>query len=217
MAKKIIMKNKNTLDFFQNMASNNPDEKSVKITKKSDFTQIDSNFILNYSNKNTEILDLASGSGLTVNKIFKKIKHITAVELFPEFSKFIKKSKKITIINKNISSFSTDKIFDLITMFGIVQYFNQNEIIKIYTKYKKNLKKNGLLIIKGQFGVKEDVVISGYSNELKTNYYSQYRHIKKEIKILNKIGYKNIEIIDIYPPECNRWKNTHFYAIVATK
>ena len=31
------------------------------------------------------------------------------------------------------------------------------------------------------------------------------------------IGYKNIEIVDIYPPEANRWDNTHFYSIVAEK
>lgn len=209
------MKNKNSLEFFKNLAQNNPDEKSVKIQKTNDFSKYDANLILKYSNKNSKILDLASGSGLILNKIYKNIKYITAVEAFKEFSKFIKKTKKITVINKNICNFSTKDKFDLITMFGIVQYFNKEEIIKIYQKYKKYLTKNGKLIIKGQFGVENNVVVSGYSDELKTNYYSQYRYLNKEINILKKIGYKNINIIDIYPPECNRWKNTHFYAIIA--
>ena len=32
-----------------------------------------------------------------------------------------------------------------------------------------------------------------------------------------EIGFKNIEKFDIYPPEANRWNNTHFYAIIAEK
>ncbi len=211
------MKNKNTLTFFQNMADNNPDEKSTKIIATNDFTDLDSKFILKYANKQSEILDLASGSGLIVNKIYKKVKHITAVEVFLQFSKFITKSKKVSIINEDITLFSTKKFFDLITMFGIVQYFNEKEIIKIYTQYRKNLKSNGKIIIKGQFGVKKDVIIEGFSQELKTDYYSEYRYINKEVDILDKIGFKKIKVVDIYPAKFNRWNNTHFYAIVAEK
>jgi len=209
------MKNKNSLEFFANMAKNNPDKKSVKITKISDFTEMDAKFILRYAGRETEILDLASGSGLILNKIYDKVKHITAVEAFEQFSKFIVKTEQITIVNQDISSFETKDIFDLITMFGIVQYFNEDEILRIYARYLNNLKNGGKLITKGQFGVNDDVEVSGYSEELKTNYYSQYRHIYKEVNNLKKIGFVNIETMDIYPPECNRWKNTHFYAIIA--
>jgi len=50
--------------------------------------------------------------------------------------------------------------------------------------------------------------------ELKTNYYSEYRHIKKEMKMLQEAGFNSIDIIDIYSPEFNRWDNTHFYALI---
>lgn len=198
------------------MAQNNPSEKSVKITANSDFSERDSNFILKFADSDSEILDLASGTGLIVNKISHHVKHITAVEAFSEFSKFIENTRQITVINQDISLFVTEKKFDLITMFGVAQYFNEDEILAIYKKYYSNLKENGKMLIKNQFGVNEDVLVSGYSEELKTNYYSQYRHINKEVDILKKVGFQNIEIIDIYPPECNRWENTHFYAIVAS-
>jgi SAM-dependent methyltransferase len=212
------MKNSNALKFYKNMSQNsslNPN--SVKLAKNSDFSNIDANFILKYTNKHSVVLDLGSGTGLVINKIYKKINYILAIEPFKEFTNFIIKTPKIKIINENILNFKSHEKFDLITIFAVVQYFNQNEIIKIYTKCRNNLKNNGKLIIKGQFGVKDDVLISGYSDELKTDYYSQYRHLKKEINILKKIGYKNIKSIDIYPPECNRWNNTHFYAITAEK
>ena len=102
-------------------------------------------------------------------------------------------------------------------MFGISQYFNKKEITNIYKKYRNYLKNNGKIIIKNQFGIDQDVIISGYSENLKTDYFSEYRHLEKEMDILNNVGFKNIKVIDIYPSKYNRWKNTHFYAIVAEK
>ena len=212
------MKNKDALAFYQNMSnSKSLNQNSVKLAKNSDFSKIDAVFIMKYANSHSDILDLGSGTGLIVNRIYKKINHIVAVESFKKFTQFIKNTKKIKIINKNIINYKSKYKFDLITLFAIVQYFNEKEIIKIYSKYIKKLKLNGKLIIKGQFGIKEDVIISGYSDELKTNYYSEYRYIKKETSILKKIGFINIKVFDIYPPKYNRWNNTHFFAIVGEK
>jgi cyclopropane fatty-acyl-phospholipid synthase-like methyltransferase len=211
------MNNQQSIEYWKKKASNNPDEKTIKVNLVNDYTQIDADFILKYTNANSEILDLASGTGLTINKFYSKVKHIDAVELFDDFSKFITKTPKITIINQNIIEYETNKQYDIITMFGIVSYFNYSEIETIYRKYHKNLRNTGKLIVKNQFGIAKDVEISGYSEELRENYFSQYRDINNEAIILKKAGYKNIEIVDIYPPECNRWNNTHFYAIIATK
>ena len=73
------------------------------------------------------------------------------------------------------------------------------------------------MIVKNQFGLHEDVTVDGFSEELQENYFSQYRYIDKEIRLLREVGFNNIEVVDIYPKECNRWDNTHFYALVAEK
>lgn len=212
------MENKEALGFFQKMAANSCDPKSVKINPGNDFTQMDACFILKYADENSILLDLGSGTGLTVNKIYDKVKYITAVEPFSSFTQFIVSSDKISIVNKTLDEFQIDRTdYDLITMFGIMHYFNEVESISLYEKYYYALKEGGHIIVKNQFGIKEDVLVEGYSEELKTNYYSSYRHINKEIGILQKVGYKNLRIEDIYPPECNRWENTHFYAIVGEK
>ena len=212
------MENKEALGFFQKMAANSHDPKSVKINPGNDFTQMDACFILKYADENSIILDLGSGTGLTVNKIYDKVKHITAVEPFSSFTQFIVSSDNISIVNKTLDEFQIDRTdYDLITIFGIMQYFNEEESISLYEKYYYALKKGGHIIVKNQFGIKEDVVVEGYSEELKTNYYSSYRYIDKEVGILQKVGYKKLKIEDVYPPECNRWENTHFYAIVGEK
>lgn len=208
--------NKDSLEFFEKMAkSQNLNTNSVKLAKNSDFSNFDSKFILKHCNENSEILDLAAGTGLVINKLYKNVKKIIAVEPFIEFTKFIEKSKNIGIENQNIFEYNPKQLFDIITLFGIMHYLDENEARIIYEKYKSFLKPRGKLIIKNQFGTSEDVTVKGFSEELNTNYYAQYRHTEKEIEILKKLGYENITITDIYPPDCNRWENTHFYAIVA--
>ncbi|MFC4675487.1 class I SAM-dependent methyltransferase [Dysgonomonas termitidis] len=211
------MENKQAVEYWKTKASANPDEKTTKVNPINDYTQIDADFILKFADKDSDILDLASGTGLTINKFYDRVRHIDAVELFPDFSRFIKKSPNITVVNQDILQFGTNKKYDVITMFGIVSYFNKEEVTYLYQKYLNLLKPGGKLIVKNQFGVAEDVEVSGFSEELQQNYFSQYRHLDKEIETLEVIGYCNIETFDIYPPECNRWDNTHFYAIVAKK
>ncbi len=212
------MNNKNALEFFSKMtaiAKDNPN--CVKMAKNTDYTPIDAEFILNYSDKNTEILDLGSGTGLIINKIFDKVKSIDCIEPFKEFSAHIINSDNISVNNINIIDFDTEKTYDIVSIFGLIQYFNQDETREIYKKCLKWLKPKGKIIIKNQFGINDDVLVEGYSEEQKTDYFSQYRYIEKEINMLKDIGFKDIETFDIYPPEANRWENTHFYAIVGNK
>lgn len=209
------MNNKNAIEFFNELAQTDIDISSPKLNKRNDFTSIDAEFILKYTDKNSKILDLAAGTGLCLNKYYNKVGLIFAVEKFKKFSDFIVKSPNVKIFNDDIQTFKTKEKFDTILMFGIMHYFNKEEAYSIYKKYKNFLTKDGKLLIKNQFGIKEDVTVDGYSKELKCNYYAQYRQIDKEINLLKELNYKNIEVFDIYPPEANRWDNTHFYAIKA--
>jgi hypothetical protein len=97
-----------------------------------------------------------------------------------------------------------------------MNYFNTDEATTVYKKAKSFVKLGGTLVVKNQFGVKEDVTVAGFSEEIGRNYYSNYRHVDSEVALLGLLGFKNIEVTDIYPAEFNRWENTHFYAITAT-
>ena len=97
-----------------------------------------------------------------------------------------------------------------------MHYVNEEEVQVLYKKYQQFLKPQGIFIIKNQFGINETINISGYSQEQKRDYYSQYRWIEREKEILISLGHRIVEVCDIYPPEANRWDNTHFYAIVAS-
>lgn len=209
------MNNKNALDFFSKLVKN---DSKVGVEKYGhDTTPIDAEFITTYLTSNISILDIGSGSGLILNKIEHMVGHIDAIEPYKEFSKHIIQSDRIKVININVFDFETNSKYDLITLFGFMHYFNTDEAQLIYKRCYNWMSNGAKIIIKNQFGVSEDVTVSGFSEELKSTYYAQYRYINNEIDILRNIGFYNVSVIDIYPPESNRFENTHFYAIVAEK
>jgi len=209
--------NKQSIQFFKTLSQNLQDPKKIKFSlENKDSIRYDINLIKRFAGSDKTLLDLGSGTGLIVNRIFIYFKKIVAIELFKEFSKFIKKEKTIIVLNQNLLNINIEDKFDVVTMFGTAHYFNEEESFKIYNKVFNLLEKEGIFILKNQFGVHKTKTIT-YSKELESNYYAQYRELNFEIERLKSIGFKNIEVIDIYPKEYNRWKNTHFYAIVCKK
>ena len=161
------------------------------------------------------MLDFGSGTGLIINKLTNDFKDITAVELFKEFSDFIC-GENIQIYNENLINFSIEKKFGIATMFGTAHYFNEKESLNIYKNIFSMLDDDSVFILKNQFGVEETKTVTE-SEVLGKEYFAQYRFIDYEIKRLEGIGFKNIVIHDIYPAKENKWKDTHFYALVCEK
>lgn len=207
--------NQVALNYFEDLSNSVIEPTTTKIHNFNDFSAMDAEFILKYVNQDSTVLDVASGTGITLNKYYEKAYRVVAVEKFEKFSALIVKDPKVEIVNEDMFDFDTEEKFDIVTLFGIMHYVSIEEAMFIYKKYKNFLKEDGKLLIKQQFGVKDDVIINGYSEELKKNYYAEYRHLEKEIEMIKNAGYKNIQKFDIYPPEFNRWENTHFWGIVA--
>lgn len=135
------MNNKKALWFFENMTTSDTIDKfSIKLNN--DFTDYDAELIKDFYKKGT-LLDLGSGSGILLSKIKTLFSKIVAVEKFKRFSDFIDKDNNIIVVNQNILDFTTTDVFDTITMFGIMHYFNNIEAEFIYKKYYNNLKKRG--------------------------------------------------------------------------
>ncbi|MCL2786411.1 MAG: class I SAM-dependent methyltransferase [Methanomassiliicoccaceae archaeon] len=213
------MDHKDSLNFWKDHFSK-PDLEQIdtKIGNK-DTSDYDSRFILKYSTTDSEILDLGTGGGVVVNKLNEKVGRLVCVEMFEEISRFIVRTPNVSVVNENIFNYrpKANEMFDLITAFGTLQYFNESEARELYNRYVKYLRPKGNIIIKQQFGVNETVTIQNYSKELDRPYFAQYRTIELEREMLESVGLNVIEIVDIYPPEYNRWNNTHFYAMVAEK
>lgn len=194
--------------------SKKADNPLITRNKAKDFTKYDVELIKRFKDKEKILLDVGSGTGLSINYLVNDFKKIIAIEKYKEFSKFI--DKKIEVINKDILECKFNFEFDMATLFGVMNYFSFEEAKIIYERLFKRMQK-GIIIVKNQFATKEDVIIDGFSKELNSYYFSEYRHIDKEINLLKQIGFKVKDVVDIYPAEYNRWDNTHFYAIVGEK
>ena len=209
--------NKSALDFFIKLAKKSSNPQSALNLGLGDKTLLDAQFLEPFLNTDSNLLDVGSGSGLLLKHIYKKVGKITAVEPLKEYSRFIPPADNIQVVNQEIQNFTCTDRFELITCFGIVQYFNIEEISSVYLKLFEYCLPGGRIIIKNQFGVQKAVLIDHFSTELNENYFSHYRTTKEEIDLLSKVGFTDFPVQDIYPPECNRWDDTHFYAISARK
>lgn len=205
------------IDQYYSIMGENIKNPSETRNKAKDFSIFDIEFMKKISGSDKKLLDLGAGTGLLINNLTDNFQHIVAVEKYYNFSKFIKQSKVITVINEDLLEFNIQEVFDVISLFGVMNFFNTSETKLIYKKIIKFLKKDGTVIIKHQMGVSKDVVVDGYSKELDSYYYSEYRQVDSEINLLKSIGFDSVEKIDIYPPEYNRWENTHFYLLVCKK
>ena len=94
-----------------------------------------------------------------------------------------------------------------------MNYFNVNEALNIYTRVREMIAADGTLVIKNQMGTVSDVIVDERSKELETYYFSHYRSISHEQKLLESCGFKVSKVTDIYPDKFNRWDNTRFTAL----
>ncbi len=211
-----IVKNKKVINYYNEMAKKIIRQEETR-NKAKDFSKYDIEFMKKISDRKKTLLDLGAGTGLLINHLANDYKKIVAVEKYVEFSNFIIQSSSLEIINADLLKFTIDRYFDFISLFGVMNCFNEEEATIVYKKAFSFLEEEGKLIVKNQMGIYEDVLIDGFSEELQTDYYAEYRHLDKEIGLLKNIGFNKIEVVDIYPPEYNRWENTHFYALVCER
>ena len=201
--------------YWEKLAKTIKDPSETTNKRKKDYLQVDINFVKRHLDSNDSILDVGSGSGLVVNELVDSVKEIIAVETFKGLSKFI--SPEILVINAELTGFQIRKQFDKIVSTGLTHFFPENDIVKIYANIFDMLKNEGKLIMRSHCGLEERVVINGYSEELDSEYFTEYRTLETEKKILSDAGFKDIQIFDEVAKELNVWENTRHYYFVCTK
>ena len=202
--------------YWENLASKIKSPEETK-NKRPDTSDLEIEFLKNYVDSNTSILDIGSGTGLIINKLLPFVKHIIAVEKFEGFTKHIVEAENMMVINSDLIDFKIRKQFDIILCTGVAQCFTRPVMEGIYTNMFQMLKKGGKLMLRIHSGLEEDVIINNFSEELQTNYFAEYRQKDKEIQLLNSIGYESIEVHDIFPDTLNVWNNTRHFYFVCTK
>lgn len=168
-----------------------------------DLEDLNFKLISNYIDKDSIVLDLGAGNGSLTNKIAKEAMKVVAVDYVP-IVKTIKASNVETIVS-DISKYQDKNHYDVILLFGVANYLSDPKIV--YEFAAEHLNDNGIFLVKHQCGVDKDISIKSEIDGDK--YIANYRHWKKELKDLTDAGFE-VEMIDPYPEECNKWKDTFF-------
>lgn len=204
---------KDSTTYWESLSKKIKHPKETK-NKRPDTSDIEVNFLSAYLDTTTQILDIGSGTGLIINKLIEKVGHITAVEKFRGFTKHIVDHPNMLVINADLEGFFMRKSFDVILCTGVAQCFPKQTMTSIYEDMFQMLKPGGKMLLRMHCGLQEDVLVNGYSEELQTDYFAEYRQKDKEISLLESIGFTDIEVHDILPDTINVWENTrHFYFV----
>lgn len=177
---------------------------------------IDFEFIRQFVASGSRVLDLGAGSCVVAQRLAGVVDQVVAVDKFGSFLQMAEKHPNLILHESDILDYEADEKFDLCLLFGVMNYFDEEESQKIYSKIEDILDDNGVLLIKHQCGVDDDVVVDRFSENLNTEYFAFYRAWAKEKSLLDKY-FDNVEVIDIYPRALNVWENTHFYAFACRK
>lgn len=185
--------------------------------KRPDTSDIELDFLKKYCDSDTTVLDLGSGSGLIINKLLPFVKHITAVEKYEGFSKFIVDDPNMAVINADLIGFKIRSTYSVVLCTGVGQCFPKHEMTDIYKNIFDMVEDGGLFISRMHCGIKEDVLVNGYSEELGTDYFAEYRSLENEVALIKEIGFTSVETFDFLPDSINVWDNTRHYYFICKK
>lgn len=165
-----------------------PSEKEVAEQTKS-YSEIITKFLP--KEKDKSILDLGCGYGFFLNACVKNgYKNISGVEITGEFIKVAEKTFNIKSISQTdiISHLKTEKTYDVITAFDVLEHFKKEELLLVLSLIYKSLRADGVFI----FRAPNAESISGL--------YINYSDLTHEIpftrllvdEVLETAGFKNI-------------------------
>ena len=180
--------------------------------------------INNRNIKNLKILDIGCGGGIICEPLARLGAKVTGIDFVPNNIKAAKihskKNKlKINYIYKDIEKSKIDEKFDIILMFEVLEHLDNRK--KTINKIKKNLNKNGIIIIStiNRNSLSKLFAIRIAENILKwipKGTHDYYKLIKpeelKKTLTQENFHFKNIKGL-VFDPLSGEWKLSNNYMI----
>lgn len=160
------------------------------------------------------VLDLGAGTCTLSAPLLDEVDRVVAVDKFVGFLEMAPEHPRLETVAADVAGFTMDATFDLILLFGVANFLTVAEETDLYRECATMLAPNGVFVAKNQCGVDKEVVVDRYSEELGAHYHARYPARDEQLQRLEE--FFAVDVIDIYPPEINRWADTHFYAFVCT-
>ncbi len=173
-------------------------------------------FVNQYIAPDSVVLDLCCGEGHMAKEMSVKARLVYAVDINGQFLEQMSGLANVVTVKSDATEFFCDQKFDLVTIFGAIQYNMGDDVRRIYTNCYGMLKTGACLLVSGQWGIEDTVLVDRFSEELQKQYYAEYRTLDSECSLLEEIGFQT-ELHKILPDSFDRFDNTKFMCIAAHK
>lgn len=174
--------------------------------------ELDFRLVQSHATPQSRVLDLGAGSCTLSGRLEPYVASVLAVDKYAGFLKHAPRSAKFSTECADIVDFRSQSVFDLILLFGVVNFLNVEDERALYERCQAMLSSNGTFIVKNQCGVEGERIVDQHSSELDAHYHARYPAYQSQLQLLAE--HFDVSAVDIYPPEINRWTDTHFYAFV---
>ncbi len=183
--------------------------------REDDRLSYDTAFVSNYLSKSVKLLDLGAGTCTLSSRFLNDVQEVVAVDKYAEFLKLAPDHPNLRKVSADIVGYESRDVFDVILLFGVVNFLNIDEEVSLYQSCLNMMRNTAVFLVKNQCGIKKEVIVDSYSEDLKTHYHARYPFVDDQRDRLAE--YFDVQMVDIYPPELNKWADTHFYAFICTK
>jgi cyclopropane fatty-acyl-phospholipid synthase-like methyltransferase len=208
---------KDYIDSFWRSRAAHPDPRIATHYKHDEALDHDLKFIRDFVTSDSTVLDLGCGACAILNVLADECQYIVGVEKASGLIRHCRRDlpSKTQYVVSDILEYQPDRLFDVVIIFGVVNFITAAESVVLYARIFSMLKAGGRLIVKHACGVHEEVVVDTHSEVIGSRYNARYPKLEDEVQRL-RTNY-DVKVVDIYPPAINKWENTHFYAFVAAK
>lgn len=160
--------------------------------------------------RSIRILDLGCGHGALSRSIARLGDELTGVDQEPGFATSFEDH---TFVLSEAESYETRERFDLILVFGVITYVGRDSEQAIYDVCRRLVAEGGRVILKSQCAYSKEIVVSGFSEALGTEYSGRYPSVTSVSDALSR-RFASVQRVD-YPVEFNAWPDTFHVAFVA--
>jgi len=156
------------------------------------------------------ILDLGCGHGALSRAICRDGDQLTGVDQEPGFFRSFDGHRFVV---SDAQGFDSDDRFDLILLFGVITCVDRDSEKAIYDVCRRLVAAGGQVIVKNQCAYADELVVSGFSEALGTEYSGRYPSADSVTTALSA-RFETVRRVD-YPEEFNPWPNTFHAAFIA--
>jgi len=135
-----------------------------------------------------DILDLGCGFGELSSSLIRDSQDFVMGVDFQRYSpNKYENLPNAEFVHSELQAFETERMFDVVLLFGVVTHLDLVEEIELYKKVKSLLNQGGLFLVKNQCAFDQEKVVNTFSEKLEIDYSGRYPKLEDQQLRLSRL------------------------------